>query len=197
MLLQRYFALPDKLADELGSDLEMGKWPPSTWKWMRAKFLKGPTDNKQPSTVSDRNSNNNNNNNNRCKCLQHQLTSKWNVCQCHIFIALWNSLCRYVTQCHWPASRPTVPGYMSTFCIWSWMPTGKWGYLASGADKKDKRRSAQRILWCRMRLWDSEWPRNWGLDWEGEGWWLCLMLADLFLTENYNLFQLCRLYLHE
>ena len=48
---------------------------------------------------------------------------------------------------------------------------------------------AERILWCRMRLWDSEWPRNWGLDWEGEGWWLCLMLADLFLTENYNLLQ--------
>ena len=41
-----------------------------------------------------------------------------------------------------------------------------------------------------MRLWESEWPRNWGLGWEGEGWWLCLMLADLFLPENYNLFQL-------
>ena len=79
---------------------------------------------------------------------------------------------------------------MSAFCIWSWTPTGKSGYLASGRDKKDKRLSPKNRLWCRMRLWDSEWPRNWGLDWEGEGWWLCLMLADLFLTENYNLFQL-------
>ena len=79
---------------------------------------------------------------------------------------------------------------MSAFCVWSWTPTGKPGYLASGRDKKDKRLSPKNRLWCRMRLWDSEWPRNWGLDWEGEGWWLCLMLADLFLTENYNLFQL-------
>ena len=81
--------------------------------------------------------------------------------------------------------------YLKLNANWQVGLSGKWQGI------RKIKGAGQRILWCRMRLWDSEWPRNWGLDWEGEGWWLCLMLPDLFLTENYNLCQLCSIHLHE
>ena len=61
-----------------------------------------------------------------------------------------------------PASHPTGIGSVSTFAIWSWIPSA-----TSGTRIRKIKGAAQRILWCRMRLWDSEWPRNWGLGWEG------------------------------
>ena len=85
-----------------------------------------------------------------------------NLCQCQMIAPIFktSAVKQFPREC--PASHPTGIGSVSTFAIWSWIPSA-----TSGTRIRKIKGAAQRILWCRMRLWDSEWPRNWGLGWEG------------------------------